>query len=423
VSAVAPSRLEEAIAGAESVRSVNFFNGRLLTGEDLRREQVAQQARLARLGEAAGAGVVRGLEAEAASTTSAAQPLVSVRPGLAVAPSGAVLELPAATDVSLAREGPREGSEPGGLFADCEPYAPGSYTAGSGVYLLTIGPAAKGEGRAAVSGLPTEEAPCDVAYAVEAVRFRLIRLALPSGELADEARLRNRVAHRFFGAGALREVVRNPFGERVAGWGHADRLRETCLTGDEVPLALIGWRAGTGIRWVDRWAVRRRLIRGSASADWPALVGERRAAEGEARFLQFQDQLGDLLHSGTAIESLAASSRFPFLPAAGLLPLGGAAQRGFGFREFFAGLPVRGPVHMAGAEVADLLRESFTLDPIDVAAGEVVWLYLVRENVLPVAGEAAPRAAVLFASGHARYRADARFELSYWNFANFAEIG
>jgi hypothetical protein len=45
----------------DGVRFVNFFNGRLLTAEDLRREQDANVVLRDRLGTAVGDGVVRGL--------------------------------------------------------------------------------------------------------------------------------------------------------------------------------------------------------------------------------------------------------------------------------------------------------------------------------------------------------------------------
>ena len=54
-----------------------------------------------------------------------------------------------------------------------------------------------------VSGLTNEPAPCNVALSVEAVRFRLIRLALSAAELADKEHLRNRVAYRLFAPGFL----------------------------------------------------------------------------------------------------------------------------------------------------------------------------------------------------------------------------
>ncbi len=45
------------------VRSINFFNGRMLSGEDLTREQAAQREWLGRLGRLCGGGVASGLGA------------------------------------------------------------------------------------------------------------------------------------------------------------------------------------------------------------------------------------------------------------------------------------------------------------------------------------------------------------------------
>ena len=44
------------------IRSVNFFNGRMLTGKDLSREQTARREADSRLGLAIGDGVAFGLE-------------------------------------------------------------------------------------------------------------------------------------------------------------------------------------------------------------------------------------------------------------------------------------------------------------------------------------------------------------------------
>ena len=46
--------LDLPVVAGGALRSANFFNGRLLTGDDLRREQATQQARLRRLGRAVG---------------------------------------------------------------------------------------------------------------------------------------------------------------------------------------------------------------------------------------------------------------------------------------------------------------------------------------------------------------------------------
>jgi hypothetical protein len=218
-------------------------------------------------------------------------------------------------------------------------------------------------------------------------------------------------------------LERDPFGSPPSGYGLLDDLRPACLHDDEVPLALVAWTPGVGIRFVDLWSVRRRVTRGSASTAWPELAGDRRRTEGEAVFLQFQEELQELRASETT-ERLDARSRFRYLPPAGLLPLTGSPRaRRFGFREFFAGLPYRGPSFIDGTQAAGCLQESFLHDPIELAKDEAIWLYLVRQNQQPTAAEPTPDGYVLFTTGHLRYRADARFDLAYWNFGSYAEIG
>jgi len=412
--------IDEAVTGG-ALRATHFFNGRLLTGEDLDREQRVQSARLARLGTALGDGVVDGLTVAVTPGSTAARPVVTVAPGLAISRSGLALELPEETDIALARTAAQPGSEPGGLFADCQPYTASEYSTGAGVYLLAVGPASTEEGLAPVSGLHNADAPCNTAYAVEAVSFRLIRLALPLSELDDRDRLRNRVAYRMFAPDETAVLAADPFGGTIAEYGLLDVLRSTCLGGDEVPLALIGWEAGEGIVWIDTWSVRRRVTRRSGDSAWPLLTGDSRRAENQARFLQFQDEIGDLLLSHPAPEAFKAGDAFVYLPPAGFLPVGTAgAFRGFHFTDFFNGFTVRGPVHLEGARLEAVVRGSFDYAPIAVGTTEAIWLYVVREGVQASEASAAVRQFVLFASGHAPYAASAQFDLSYWNYANVA---
>src|SRR6185295_4066374 len=87
------------------IASVNFFNGRLLTGEDLSREQRAAGERSRRLGRALGTGVACGLEvAEALAISSRNRSVLRVEPGVAVNAEGTVLELVDRTDVLLVRD-------------------------------------------------------------------------------------------------------------------------------------------------------------------------------------------------------------------------------------------------------------------------------------------------------------------------------
>jgi len=164
------------VLNGSALRSVNFFNGRLLTGDDLAAEQSALHKRLEHLGQLTGAGVGYGLEVQETPGTSTPQnPVVTVAGGLAVSPSGTALWLPSPVDLSLAGTEATSDTEPGALFAPCQPFAPGTYTAGAGVYLLWIGPASQSDGLAQVNGLGNQIAPCNVDDYIDTVEFGLIR--------------------------------------------------------------------------------------------------------------------------------------------------------------------------------------------------------------------------------------------------------
>ena len=59
------------------IRSVNFFNGRLLSAEDLKQEQEANREGRARLGQAVGHGVAYGLEVSLSAANTAQTPVVT----------------------------------------------------------------------------------------------------------------------------------------------------------------------------------------------------------------------------------------------------------------------------------------------------------------------------------------------------------
>jgi hypothetical protein len=420
--------LEEPVT--DGTLSVNFFNGRLLAAEDLQREQRAARTAHLRLGQAIGDGVVRGLEVtEAAGVSTRERPVLTIEPGLAVNHDGLTLELPARINLALARGDTAADATPAvpsDGFQPCDAPGPGAFLRQHGVYLLAVGPAAEGRGRAPVNGLGNGLASCNTDVLVEGVRFHLRHLNLPEELLRDEAHLRNRLAHEFFGTRDPRRqaLERDPFGAPGEPYGLLDDLRRPdCLPDDQVPLAVLSWTTSAGIRFVDRWSVRRRPVRPAATTAWPAVAGDRRLAEGEAIFLQFQEELDDI-RLEVPPEALAASTRFALLPAAGLLPLVGAGFRGFAYRQFFAGVPFAGPVVVEGVHVQGLFRESFRYPPIDLGSGEMVRLYLVRENAQrSSSGRSGPRTHLVFASGHLRYRADARYDLAHYSYGNYAAIG
>src|SRR5205823_1104339 len=87
----------------DRTRSVHFFNGRLLTGEDLTSEQRGQRAVHELLGESIGDGIVRGLEVSIDESNTIATPVVRVTGGVAINRQGDPLYLPTDTRVQLVR--------------------------------------------------------------------------------------------------------------------------------------------------------------------------------------------------------------------------------------------------------------------------------------------------------------------------------
>jgi hypothetical protein len=349
-------------------------------------------------------------------------PVVTVSAGLAVSRAGTAIELPADIDVALYRDASAApaGAEPGNLFADCQLAAPGTYTAGAGVYLLTVAPGEQAEGRAQVNGLGNADAPCNVALEAEALAFRLIRLSIPHDELVEKALLRNRIAYACFGTDALAGVVADPFGTPVTKYGLLDTLRTQTLSDDEVPLATIGWSIDDGIQFIDLWSVRRRMTRRSPEGEWASLVSDRRRAEGEAMFLQFQAQINEIVTLPSP-EHVSVNDAFDRLPPIGMLPIAGGSRPGLDLPTFFAGATTRGPAFIEGARLEALVRSALAFAPIKPASDELIWLYEVHENrdsrvwTTTVGGPY-----VVFTSGYVPYVADAQFDLSHWDYANYA---
>jgi hypothetical protein len=413
--------IDQAITGG-GIRSVHFFNGRLLTGEDMTREQDAQRIARLRLGRAIGSGVVSGLEVSRSLDASKERPAVRVHAGLAVNREGRVLELTGTTELSLVRA-QADGSAAEVLFEDCTPFQPASYFAGAGVYLLTIAPTETREGRAKVSGLGNEEADCNTAFSVEGVQLRLLKLALPPALSSPTSRLRNRLAHLMLGTADPRRLVfeRNPLGEPVGTYGFLDDLRETgCLGDKQVPLAVLTWTAADGIGFIDLWSVRRRLADAGADVRMPTLLSDRRQAEAEATFLQFQGQIGDL-DAAAALGSVTAADRFDYLPPVGIVPISGSGSLvGFDPDGFLGDQGSRELATTDAALVRSLVQQSFWHDPIEVGGAERIQRYVVWENELAVEAGDVGRRALVFARRTLPYCGIARYGRARFGLSRFA---
>ena len=413
------TRLDTPLVEA-GLRSTNFFNGRILSREDLQREQDAARAIQERLGLAVGDGIVRGFDVQAKvlGASSRQDPVLTVRAGLAINRCGQTVALDRDVDVSLLK--PTTAAAPtvtlvAGSFGACQPPDPGVYVTGTGVYLLAVAPARTKQGLAAVSGLDNASASCNAKEVVDTVQFRLVRVKMTPDELKDEARLRNVAAYRFFLAGGVADAARDPFGIPAA----AVPLTEPALTDADVPLVLFNWTAVGGLRWVDRWSVRRTAAPGGLSGELPLGPDPRLVALGEAMVLEFQEHIGTLRDQGASPATALAT--FQYLPPVGILPLGGVgAAVGFEAATFFSGFTTRGPMFIEGTRVRPLLRLAPSLPPIRVGDPELVWLYLVRDNRQSIGGVTPTQPYLVFALGRVPCQVAPRFDVSRWNFANYA---
>lgn len=437
----------------EGIRSTNFFNGRLLTAEDLKVEQAVNRQQHQQLGKAIGEGVVQGLEVSIVSSGSnGAIPTISINEGLALNRKGQALTLPLNVNLALVRE--IETIAAGsGLFATCEPPKSTAILTGTGVYILLIAPASDYEGRVPMSGLEAEGkiTGCGSRYVVEGVQFRLVELnvdnvssvsdttrnlinqLMASSDTASLSKLQNLLAHLCFGTEELMSFPRDPLKlsegrSSYVDYGALDALRSLeCLKDCDVPLALIYWTT-KGIQFVDMWSVRRRSIPKSSSVIWPLTVSERRLAEGEAVFLQFQDHVAKIAGLSTfqsQLEKIEANKYFRYLPAAGIIPFTtGGLSRGFNYLTFFKGLTYRNPVFIEGVKLQPLVRSSFSYTPIDLGSKELIWLYLVRENMQEIDKKTTKplKSYLIFARGHIPYQGDARYNLALWDYSNYSLV-
>ncbi|HLM66271.1 MAG TPA: hypothetical protein VK358_02035 [Longimicrobium sp.] len=400
----------------DGVRLTHFFNGRVLTAEDLRREQDAARDRHRGLAGAVGEGVVRGLEV-APLRRDLPAPTVRITAGLAFNRDGDPVDLPRDVELRLI-PAQAETDQEAGLFALCERSAAVSVITNPGFYLLAARPA---------SAFSREQVPmvdlsadgigsrCGSRYAELGASFSLVPLPIPAG--GADAPLAQKLTQLATAAAALVERVRG--GEKgaaetelaralsklrngMAYWcagrdaagprvvslapGAAaapvptplEALRTTgALASCDVPLALL-YVTRRQLEWVDMWAVRRAPVPRVGPDPLP-LAGPQPAAEAAAAFMQFRDHAASFLAPGSPIApgQVNASDWFLYLPAAGVLPVASGAG-GFVAATFFGERLVNGPAPLAAVRVPALLRGSLEHAPIDLSdKDQRTWLYSV----------------------------------------------
>lgn len=453
----------------KGIHHTHFFNGRLLTAQDLETEKSAQTESLAQVGRAVGAGVATGLEVrvkEGADGAEGQDAVLTITGGLAVSASGQALCLPDSQDLLFASQSAVQPQEDG-AFGNC---APESAKGADGflLYLLSVGPASGFDQYAPMTGLGAEGkiTGCGRRYQIEGVQFRLLKLdpqrapgatdkslvqtkallqdvatSAPSvsAQTAKLSLLRSYLAHWCFGTDLLADLAVMPFvagsgdspgslyrdygflNTMLASWVSASNSR-MCLSDAEVPLALVCAVNGN-LLFVDMWSVRRRTTPRWESGYGGTFVTERRIREGEAVFLQFQEQLRWLLAKESQLKAVKSTEYFRYLPAAGILPVGGrSAPLGFSPGAFFTGITLRDPAFMKGSAVPALLRQSFSYPAIDPSSKELVYLYRVDDNEHAFIDQTLRDMVSyrVFARGSMPFKGEARFDVSYWNYSTYA---
>lgn len=393
------------------IQNVNFFNGRLLTADDLSAVTDSGREHDRQLAKGIGEGVVHGLEVELANSSTPAQPVVRVSGGLALCRSGNPVALSVPTvDVALVKAAQTFAAE-AGLFVEC----PGPGTADNlsklGIYVFVATPASAYEGsvpmRHSVSNDRVDG--CGRRFAVEGVKFRMERIdfsTLPGVSDATRALLntlttktdapsvsllRNVVAHLCFDSEEKTGARRDPFKRPASGtdfvnYGALAELRAAGQLSDcDVPLAIIYW-SQQGVRFVDNWAARR-LARRQLDLDVESLL----RGYGYERLLQFQRHLRDLFDTLGGLASVRLQDHFRFVPPAGFYQVAGVrSPRGFHSTTFFRQYTIGAAGTMTAERFGALLRESFAAPDVDLAAKPVFQIYRVRENVRAVAESASP---------------------------------
>lgn len=444
------------------LEDVHFFNGRLLTALDLQKMQEANRLQHHQLGHAIGAGVAYGLEVSLTDDGfGGSSPVVSVTAGMAINRVGHAISLPTKVDVMLVRADEKV-PQKAGLFQVCAPPKEGTVPAGEGVYVLTAKPAFGYREWAPRRGFGEDGKVdgCGRRYTVEGVQFRLEELSLDSvtgldqdtrddlADLMEEidelrfmpdavsqsqrraklSKLRNWLAHVCLGTEEVAGFRKDPF-ERASGqspyvtYGAADALRaEGQLTDCDVPLALLYWTTNR-VHFVDAWSVRRKLAPVPRSTSWPLSAGERRLAEGEVAFLQFQDHVTSLQSSLSPGElaTVDVADYFRYLPPVGFLLVGQDSFQGINVDEFFGQQPHRDPEFIDGAIVRALVDEAMTHEPIDLSTAEMVWLYKVWQNAKAIDDGEPLDPHVIFTSAHVPPKAIARFDVARWDYANYVD--
>lgn len=331
-----PYQYSSATANTRNISSIdprlsrtNYYDGRLLKASDLIRDQLYLDERLREVGKVLGQGIVRGLELALGDDG-----VLTVQPGLAVTPSGRVLELEA-TELSvnlLARDKIASLNE-GFRYLE------------RGLYAVVLQYAEEGRGSAEIypRDLEGERGFHFNAFA-EGVELVLtpLRNRLPYARQLEYHRLNNSVLSR---SALVRELI-------LPNRGQPDDISE-----EGVALGLMAVENGSPV-WLDMGLVRR-----------PHRLPLERNALQTDLFQHYQELLVDVLklrNQSIRQNAFPASHYFDVLPPFGNLPKD-CIDPVNGYQTYF---PQHFEVSISPVRTDDLeaiVQQSLPLEPIDFA--------------------------------------------------------
>ena len=316
----------------------HYFDGRLLTAEDLTRDQIYLDQRLREAGRVLGSGIVAGLEALLDGQGS-----LIIRPGAAITPAGRILELGVNGLQRLA-----DGREfPVGLRVDLGDRAliaglnDGQHRRlNRGLYAVVLRYVEVGTDIAEV--FPRDlgaDRGSSYAMITEAVQLGLVPMPIPLAQ-QNALQIRARLIRETLGDSELRGLIPE----------------------DAVALGVLAIQDDTP-QWLDpellRRPVREEVLPGDLQADLSR---------------QYERLLADIVAyrgSGGLSDDFHAADYFSLLPPVGTVPKG-AIDPVRGRQGFF---PENYQVAIAPVRLSDLeliKAESMTLPPIDLGNGEPV---------------------------------------------------
>jgi hypothetical protein len=339
----------------------HYFDGRLLTGKDLTRDQDYARQRQSDMARAAGFGVVEGLGVSRTDLPGGGDALL-IKPGHGLTPGGELVVIERELTVRIADlPAVRELDSRFGIRIE----AAQPIDKRQGLFIVAL--------RAVeFTANPVTAYPTSITGArglqdgdiIEATAVTLTPYAAPQGAVSlDDMR-----------GAAARDIF--------TGAGRQGLLQ------DALPIAMVALEYGA-VRWLDIHMVRR-----ETGADTPLQVsiGGQPRAQAEAHMLQYAGHLAAVMALGNTA-GIAAVKYFSALPAAGQLPLAAVTIDAFGFLQSFFPPGVQTDFSFVPAdELATLVEESLALPPLDLTAsaeelqgtGVVILMPVQREQLAAI---------------------------------------